>query len=108
MTTATPSDVRVWARQQGLTSAERGPLPRAVLEAYTAAHGDTTGAAALPPGPSITSAPQVEPATGPVDSQPALVERLERVEAALADALGRLAELEAKSTRSVLGLRVTL
>lgn len=39
------TDVRKWARDHGLTTAERGRLPKTVLEAYAAAHsGDRTGA----------------------------------------------------------------
>jgi hypothetical protein len=37
------TDVRKWAREHGLTTAERGRLPNRVLEAYAAAHsGDGT------------------------------------------------------------------
>ncbi|HEU0102694.1 MAG TPA: hypothetical protein VFR07_10280 [Mycobacteriales bacterium] len=94
MTTAAPSDVRTWARKQGLTSAERGPLPRWVLEAYEAAHAaDPTR---TPPAPR--AAPD----------GPSVAERLQRVEDQLAQALARVAELEAQRSRSLLGLRLTL
>jgi hypothetical protein len=36
--TSGSTDVRKWAREHGLTTAERGRLPRSVLEAYTAAY----------------------------------------------------------------------
>lgn len=43
MPTFEPTDVRKWAREHGLTTAERGRLPKTVLEAYAAAHsGDET------------------------------------------------------------------
>lgn len=43
MPTFRSTDVRKWAREHGLTTAERGRLPKTVLEAYAAAHsGDRT------------------------------------------------------------------
>ena len=38
MPTSESRDVRKWAREHGLTTAERGRLPNSVLEAYAAAH----------------------------------------------------------------------
>ena len=38
MTTSGSTDIRKWAREHGLTTAERGRLPKSVLEAYAAAH----------------------------------------------------------------------
>lgn len=40
--TSRSTDVRTWARKNGLTTAERGRLPRNVLEAYAAAHPAST------------------------------------------------------------------
>lgn len=88
--TASPSDVRTWARQQGLTSAERGPIPRSVLAAYRAAHAEEPPQE-LPP-------PAVE----------ALAARLEHVEHRLEQALDRIEVLEGRASRSLLGLRLTL
>ena len=43
MPTSESTDVRKWAREHGLTTAERGRLPNSVLQAYAAAHsGDRT------------------------------------------------------------------
>ncbi len=41
---ATPgsTDVRKWARENGLVTAERGRLPRSVIDAYAAAHPAST------------------------------------------------------------------
>ena len=38
MPTSESRDVRKWAREHGLTTAERGRLPNSVLQAYAAAH----------------------------------------------------------------------
>jgi len=39
MTTPTTADVRAWARQNGMTVAERGRLNPEILDAYATAHG---------------------------------------------------------------------
>lgn len=153
VTTTAPSDVRTWALANGLTSARRGPLPRAVLEAYSHAHpGTSAGAGGRPPTPGSlgpgagegpvardTPAPSRAPRAGGTAPPPAgLVEpgrpaapalrrqgtagpgpgtsprqdelerRLLRVEAQLTEALDRLEELETRTSRSLLGLRLTL
>jgi hypothetical protein len=97
VTTASPSDVRAWARQQGLTSAERGPIPRSVLAAYATAH------AGRPPADAPVAA--LPEAAG---REHELEARLRRVETQLAQALERVEALEARASRSLLGLRVTL
>jgi hypothetical protein len=148
VTTPSTADVRTWAREQGMATADRGRLPRSVLEAYAAAHGEKpSGAPAKgrsrtsqkPKGKATTPAKArsarssrgtttarsadvrtVEAATPP-PSTPAqrdngvgkptgqdVEQRLQQVEAQLADALARLTALESRTLRSLLGLRITL
>lgn len=103
-TSAAPSDVRTWARSQGLTKAERGPLPRSVLDAYAAAHTDAAAARRS----TATATRPAAGTTGPAPTSESLAQRLRVVEDKLADALSRLAAVEANAPRSLLGLHITL
>lgn len=103
--------VRKWAREHGLVSTDRGRLPRAVLEAYAAAHGPSYPD---PPAPRQTTLRRTPAAKVPASSAsiPAAEDpgdtRLRAVEAQLAQALTRIDALERRATRSVLGLRLSL
>lgn len=120
-----PAAVRRWAREQGLVAAERGRLPRAVVEAYAAAHPAgpprrdrqprpprQAAARRAPAGRKPSTAAEAPPpsarppaAGAPQDEADA---RLAAVETQLAQALARLDALERTATRSVLGLRLSL
>lgn len=152
MTTPRTADVRAWARENGITIADRGRLPRDVLDAYAAAHGEKPAGAPANGRSQTSSAPKKAKATGgrrgartargkqtatskpaetaangaaasPPSSAPRdldggssaqeptaqdLEERLQQVEAQLADAVARLTALESRTLRSLLGLRLTL
>jgi hypothetical protein len=45
------ADIRAWAREQGWTIGDRGQLPKAIREAYSAAHGASNGSAPPDPAP---------------------------------------------------------
>ena len=120
-----PSDVRQWARASGLVTADRGRLPRSVLEAYATAHaqapgvavtrrrrsgprnaahrGDTPTPAKKETGSRRKGAPASPPNVAATPEQ-----RLQAVEAQLADALKRISALESRSVKSLFGLRTTL
>lgn len=113
MTTPQSADVRRWAREHGLVTADRGRLPREVFEAYTAAHSE------LASGPQARSRQPARrrgrPGAPARTEQPDLEARLREVETQLADAVARLAaqdrrlaQLERQTTRSLLGLRISL
>ena len=70
MPTIRSTDVRKWAREHGLTTAERGRLPRTVLEAYAAAHlsdeaEDKTGPSKSEPAKSAANADAAASRTSP-------------------------------------------
>lgn len=122
------SDVRKWARDSGLVTADRGRLPRRMLDAYAAAHTEPTGETATRrrrSAPRSAAEPdQVTPSakrsaggrdkragtsTSKVATPASAVEqRLQALETQLADALARISALESRSTKSLLGLRTTL
>ena len=52
MPTFRSTDVRKWAREHGLTTAERGRLPKSVLDAYAAAHSGDGSEGKTGPGKS--------------------------------------------------------
>src|SRR4051812_34186076 len=49
MRTSSPSEIRSWARGQGMQVNDRGSLPAAVLEAYAASSSPSKGTKAMAP-----------------------------------------------------------
>ena len=123
-----PSEIRQWARASGLVTADRGRLSQSVLEAYATSQSQPPNVAATRPQGSGPRSPArggdaPSPAKKQTDSRkhgaPASTsnvlvpdvtpeQRLQAVEAQLADALTRISALESRSIRSLLGLRATL
>jgi hypothetical protein len=114
MATQTTSEVRTWAKQQGIAVSERGRLPKSLLEAHRAASPEqaasrtqnTKGAATRPPKNTSPSSPgrrrrqdaasaKATGAPGYGDQelfgdQQSVLRRLSALEGQVADLLGRL------------------
>ena len=115
MATQTTSEVRTWAKQQGIAVSERGRLPKSLLEAHRAASPEqaasrtqnTKGAATRPPKNTSSSSPgqrrrkDAASATAPTGApgygdqdlfgdQQSVLRRLSALEGQVADLLGRL------------------
>jgi hypothetical protein len=63
VTTPRTADVRAWARENGITIADRGRLPRDVLDAYAAAHGGSPADAPADRRPGTSARPKKAEAT---------------------------------------------
>ena len=63
-----PARIRAWAREQGMTVGEVGPIRRAVIEAYDAR--DIAPAAPAEEAPSAEPEPDAEPNAETVDDEP--------------------------------------
>lgn len=111
MSNSDPATVRKWASENGLVIANRGRLPQAVVDAYAAAHDDARPDQPSPRNRSPRRRPagsvRASPASGAAGEDP-VYERLRAVEAQLALAIARIDTLEERTTRSVLGLRLSL
>lgn len=78
MTEPTNADIRAWARQQGLTVADRGRVPAAVVDAYYDAQAPEDEAAAPPPAPERALIARPAPPLDPYSTSPQAQRELDR------------------------------